>query len=123
MRKTLLMASIAFIAFVSGHRPAAAAVFSGQVTFLRFNDFNDVYGPPGDSMNAEVFFSVSGAPGRVFGLTLRNDSQMLPHTAAVQLLRDSFIYGYTLCTEADTSLPGVNKLVSLGRIWFKSGGC
>ncbi|MCC6998368.1 MAG: hypothetical protein IT370_27400 [Deltaproteobacteria bacterium] len=123
MKRIAVSLALLVSLLVVGHDQAhGTQAFGGRVTFLRLNDFNDVYGPPGDSINAEVFFSLAGAPGRVFGLTLRNDVNGQSHLAAVRLLSSSWKFGGWICVDVDTSLPGNNKLVWLGRVWWKASG-
>ena len=60
---------------------------SGRIQFLRVNDVGTGYGPPNDSIDAEVIFQLDSQPEKAFGLQLRTDSNWLANRGKLSLLR------------------------------------
>lgn len=63
---------------------------SGRITFLRVNDVGTGYGPPNDSIDAEVIFQLDSEPEKAFGLQLRNDANRLVNRGKLSLLRHAY---------------------------------
>lgn len=60
---------------------------SGRIQFLRVNDVGTGYGPPDDSIDAEVIFQLDSQPEKAFGLQLRTDENRLVNRGKLSLLR------------------------------------
>lgn len=75
---------------------------SGNLTFLRANEFEDNFGGQGDSIEAEVVAKISSAPNDAFGLKMRNDEKLPANEAMFALLRDSFNHDWATTVEYET---------------------
>lgn len=64
---------------------------SGQISFLRSNELGDRFGPPGDSIEAEVVVRLNSHPDEAYGLQLRKGNDEIAHTVMSDLLRDAFL--------------------------------
>lgn len=62
----------------------------GTPTQLRVNDVGGGFGPPSDHLDAEVVVMLDTAPGRAFGLQLRDDAAGPGHRGMFDRLRDAF---------------------------------
>jgi photosystem II stability/assembly factor-like uncharacterized protein len=62
----------------------------GRVRLLRVHDVGTGYGPPYDSLDAEVIVWLDTQPGQAYGFTLREDTTELAHRGMLDRLRDSF---------------------------------
>jgi hypothetical protein len=60
---------------------------SGRITFLRVHDVGTGFGPPNDSIDAEVIFQLDSQPEKSFGFQLRNDAHRLVNRGMLSLLR------------------------------------
>jgi len=90
---------------------------SGQLSRIRVNEINDSFGGCPNCITAEVLFKFTNS-NRWFGLRLLNDANLVPHQAAVDLLRDAFNNDWTVQVDySDDGLAGRTIFpVALGRI-------
>lgn len=63
---------------------------TGRVTLLRVHDVGTKYGPPDDSIDAEVIVQLDSEPEKAFGLQLRTGKDRGVATGMLDLLRDAF---------------------------------
>jgi hypothetical protein len=63
---------------------------SGHIQFLRVNDVGTGFGPPNDSIDAEVIFQLDTQPEKSFGFQLRTDSDRLVNQGKLKLLRHAY---------------------------------
>lgn len=63
---------------------------TGTPTQLRVNDVGGGFGPSFDRLETEVVVSVDSAPGRAFGLPLRDDDTAASNRGMFDQLRDAF---------------------------------
>jgi murein DD-endopeptidase MepM/ murein hydrolase activator NlpD len=63
---------------------------TGRITMLRAHELGTGFGPPGDSLDAEVIVFLDSQPGEFFGLSLRSDEHEPSRRSMVALLRDAF---------------------------------
>jgi hypothetical protein len=60
---------------------------SGRIVFLRVHDVGTGFGPPQDSIDAEVIFQLDSQPEKAFGFQLRKDTHQLVNRGMLSLLR------------------------------------
>jgi hypothetical protein len=70
---------------------AAVTQASGKVIFLLLQNMGEKFGPPDDALETEVVFRLDTEPGRLFGLTLRDDPNARAHQAMLDMLRLAFL--------------------------------
>jgi hypothetical protein len=77
---------------------AQAQVQTGTLKVLRVNEVGDSFGPPGDSISAEVVVSLDNV--FFYGFQLRQDGNQITHQAMVDLLRQAFENNWTITIDA-----------------------
>lgn len=87
----------------------------GRVTLLRVHDVGSRYGPPDDSIDAEVVFQLHSRPGEAFGFQLRDDGSRPVRQGMLDLLRDAFTHQWDLEVVFDRR-PGRSNSVA-HRLW------
>ena len=75
---------------ITDHAIGSILVAEGLITFLRVHDVGTGFGPPFDSLDAEVIVKVDTQPLRAFGFQLRNDGSEAARRGMLDLLRDAF---------------------------------
>jgi len=90
---------------------------SGQLSRIRVNDLNGSFGGCPNCITAEVLFKFTNS-NRWYGLRLLSDANLVPHQAAVDLLRDAFNNDWTVQVDySDDGLAGRTIFpVASGRI-------
>jgi hypothetical protein len=73
----------------------------GKLNFLRVNRRGGAFGPPGDSLDAEVIAKFIGRPNEAFGLQLRNGADLAANEGMASLLREAFVSGATVNMDFD----------------------
>jgi hypothetical protein len=99
--------------------PQGAGLFSatGKLKHLRVNELNDSFGGCPDCITTEVVFNLNGS-NNWYGLRLLNDSNLVPHQGALDLLRDAFNNNWTVQVDySDDGLAGRTVFpVAFGRV-------
>jgi hypothetical protein len=90
--------------------------FEGSLNFLRVHEVGSGFGPPSDTLNAEVIFSIAQVPDQFFGFQLRNDQNSLAHQAMLDVLRDAFLNQIRVAFDADVTRGKTNSPVI--RVWL-----
>jgi photosystem II stability/assembly factor-like uncharacterized protein len=80
----------------------------GRVSLLRVHDVGTGYGPPGDSLDAEVIVKLDTQPGKAFGFKLRDDADEAARRGMLERLRDSFNRDLSVRIEY-TQVAGLNN--------------
>ncbi len=110
----LALLAVALLATVPAHADLLEA--AGKVTMLRVHDVGTAYGPPGDVIDTEVVFQLSGNPGKAYGFQLRSGTNQLAHQGMLDLLRDAFNNNWTVVTDFNRD-PAKNNGVAI-RVWI-----
>lgn len=92
--KTGILSAVTFgrSAFQVNTEPPLGSVLGaeGRITLLRAHDLGTGFGPPNDTLDAEVIVQLDSAPGKSFGFQLRDDAQKAAHRGELDLLRKAF---------------------------------
>jgi hypothetical protein len=89
---------------------------SGKIVLLRVNEVNDIYGPPGDSMQVEVVIRLDTmAEGAASGFQLRPGNAQPAREGMLRLLRDALAHGWRVSFDHDIQ-PGKTK-GRIIRVW------
>ncbi|VAW70409.1 hypothetical protein MNBD_GAMMA10-2203 [hydrothermal vent metagenome] len=89
---------------------------SGKITFLRVHEVQSKFGPPSDSLDAEVIFKLDTDKDLAFGFQLRNDNNSSVREGMLDLLRDAFNFGWIVNT--DFEIENRKKNGRATRIWL-----
>lgn len=90
---------------------------TGRIVMLRVNEVNDVYGPPGDSMKAEVVVRLdSMAANAASGFRLRTDSDQPAREGMLSLLRDALAHGWRV--SFDHQIDAGKTKGAIIRVWI-----
>jgi hypothetical protein len=72
------------------HPMGSVLAVEGRVTFLRVHNVGTGFGPPLESLDAEVIAQLDTAPGKSLGFQLRNDGNEQERRGMLDLLRNAF---------------------------------
>ena len=106
------------LGFVLAAAPARADFIelSGKVNLIRVQDTGQLYGPPGDVIDADVIFTLTTQPGKAYGFQLRPGSNELTRAGMLDLLRDAFQNNWTVVLNCTVNAGHNNSLCS--RVWI-----
>jgi hypothetical protein len=104
---TLLAAAPAHAAFIE---------MSGKVNLIRVQDTGQLFGPPGDVIDADVIFTLTTQAGKAFGFQLRPGTNELARDGMLDLLRDAFQNNWTVVINCTVDPGHNNSLCS--RVWI-----
>jgi hypothetical protein len=106
------------LGFVLAAAPAHAVLgeTSGKVTLIRVQDVGQLYGPPGDVIDADVIFTLSNSTANAYGFQLRPGANELTRAGMLDLLRDAFENNWTVTINFNFD-PGHNNGIAT-RVWI-----
>ncbi|NBB93716.1 MAG: hypothetical protein GVY32_11165 [Gammaproteobacteria bacterium] len=82
----------------------------GKLDHLRVNHTGSGFGPPDDSIDAEIIVHMEGHDG-YYGVQLRDDGERLTHRAMLDLLRDAFNNGWRVQCDVSFSDEQSNGII------------
>jgi hypothetical protein len=88
---------------------------TGTLTMLRVHERGSRFGPPDDSIDVEVVFTLSTTPDRAIGFQLRDDANRPVRQGMLALLLDAFDHAWTVHT--DCEVPDGRKNGIALRVW------
>ena len=87
----------------------------GKVVLLRVHELGTGFGPPSDSLDAELIVQLDSAPGESFGLPLRRDRRLPAHEGMFEVLRDAFEKDARVRIEFERTGPSVRRILRTNR--------